>query len=724
YATPDPETYYFGQRRLGVAIRDLYGQLIDRMQGVRGIVRSGGDGGLARFEGPPPTETLVAFHSGVVRADSDGKARISVPLPDFNGAVRLMAMAWTEDGVGHAEKDVLVRDPVVVTASLPRFLAPGDRSRIAIDLASVENVGGPVALSVRSGGVAVAIEPTFGGMDVDLEAGGRRQVLVPIAGARVGDDSVGVALRLPDGTVLRKTLNLAVRLNEPPVATTDFITLAPGAELSVTSDRLAGLVPGTASIQVSASGAGRLNVPAILRALDRYPYGCTEQIASRAMPLVYLNDVAIRAGLAGDPDISGRVEKAVAGVLANQSASGSFGLWSPGGEDMWLDAYVADFLTRARQRGFEVPNEAFGLALDNLRNRVAYAGDFEAGGEDIAYALYVLAANGRAAIGDLRYYAETKLDAFATPLAKAQIGAALALYGDQARAEAVFRSALGDLSTPRDDDGGWRSDYGSPLRDGAAILTLASETRSGVDLASLAERVERARQGARYTSTQEDAWSLMAAHALMESLSKPRLAVNGEPVDGPLFRGIDADSLAIAPLRINNRGDRPVEVGVTVRGVPAVPEPAGGNYYALKRSYYTLDGAPVDLAAVEQGARLVAVLDVTSTESQGARLILDDPLPAGFEIDNPHILGSGDVSALDWLNLVDNPAHVEFRADRFVAAWDLAPRGPTRFQFAYVVRAVSPGMFAHPAALIEDMYRPERRARTEPGTVEVVGPLR
>ena len=67
----------------------------------------------------------------------------------------------------------------------------------------------------------------------------------------------------------------------------------------------------------------------------------------------------------------------------------------------------------------------------------------------IAYALYVLASNGRAAIGDLRYYAETKLDAFATPLAKAQIGAALALYGDKARAEAVFRAALGDLATPR-----------------------------------------------------------------------------------------------------------------------------------------------------------------------------------------------------------------------------------------------------------------------------------
>ena len=137
-------------------------------------------------------------------------------------------------------------------------------------------------------------------------------------------------------------------------------------------------------------------------------------------------------------------------MLANQSASGSFGLWAPGGEDIWLDAYVTDFLTRARQKGYAVPGEAFDLALDNLKNRLAYAGDFDNGGEDIAYALYVLASNGRAAIGDLRYYAETKLDAFATPLAKAQIGAALALYGDKPRAEAVFRAALGDLATPSD----------------------------------------------------------------------------------------------------------------------------------------------------------------------------------------------------------------------------------------------------------------------------------
>jgi uncharacterized protein YfaS (alpha-2-macroglobulin family) len=724
YETPDPESYYFGQRRLGVSIRDLYSQLIDRMQGVRGVVRTGGDAGPAAFEGPPPTETLVAFHSGIVEIGPDGTAQLSVPIPDFSGSVRLMALAWTKEGVGHAERDVLVRDPVVVTAALPSFLAPGDKSRLRLDLTSVTETGGSVSLSVASTGNSVIVDPAYSSRTIELGAGAREEVLIPISGAKVGDDLLTVALTLPDGTSLQKDLTLAVRLNEPPVATTDFVELQPGGELSVGVDRLAGLVTGTASIQVGASGAGRLNVPAILRALDRYPYGCTEQITSRAMPLVYLNDVAIQAGLAGDPDVRGRVEKAVSGVLANQSASGSFGLWSPGGEDLWLDSYVTDFLTRARQKGYAVPAEAFDLALGNLKNRLAYAGDFTSGGEDIAYALYVLAANGRAAIGDLRYYAETKLDAFATPLAKAQIGAALALYGDKPRAEAVFRAALGALDTPTDAERGWRSDYGSDLRDSAATLTLASETRAGIDLVSLSSRVESERLASSYTSTQEDAWSLMAAHALMESLSEPKLVVDGAPLSGPLFRGLDEESLAIAPLTVVNKGERPVMVGITVRGVPATPEPAGGNYYSLTRAYYTLEGEPVDLQTIEQGARIVAVLKVTTTEGQGARLVLDDPLPAGFEIDNPHVLASGDVAALSWLNLVSNVAHEEFRADRFIAAWDLAAGGATEFQFAYVVRATSPGTFAHPAALIEDMYRPERRARTDAGSVEVVGPLR
>ncbi len=301
YQTPDPDGYYFGQRRLGMSIRDMYNQLIDRMQGVRGVVRSGGDAGQMQLQGPPPQEQLVAFHSGIVTVGPDGTAQVSIPIPDFNGTLRLMALAWSKDGVGHAQKDVLVRDPVVVTASLPSFLEPGDHSRLALDLDPVADVSGTVNVAVRTTGSAVSVDAGHATQTVDLTTGKRQQVLVPITGDRVGDDVISVSLTLPDGTVLDKELNLGVRLNEPPVVTTDFISLAPNGELSVGADRLEGLVPGTSSIEVSASGAGRLNVPAILRALDRYPYGCTEQITSRAMPLVYLNDVAVSAGLASDP---------------------------------------------------------------------------------------------------------------------------------------------------------------------------------------------------------------------------------------------------------------------------------------------------------------------------------------------------------------------------------------------------------------------------------------
>ena len=98
-------------------------------------------------------------------------------------------------------------------------------------------------------------------------------------------------------------------------------------------------------------------------------------------------------------------------------------------------------------------------------------------------------------------------------------------------------------------------------------------------------------------------------------------------------------------------------------------------------------------------------------------MIVNDPLPAGFEIDNPNLLKSGDVAALDWLLLGTEPQNVEFRSERFVAAVDWSSKNV--FQLAYIVRAISPGKFHHPAASVEDMYRPQYRARTGVGVVEV-----
>src|SRR5690606_14553682 len=142
-----------------------------------------------------------------------------------------------------------------------------------------------------------------------------------------------------------------------------------------------------------------------------------------------------------------------------------------------------------------------------LSTQDSYASDFSDGGEGLAYALYDLSRGCRAAIGDLRYYLEAKLDAFSTPLAKAQLGAALALYGDNARAATAFAAAVDGLAV-KDDPKDYRADYGSQLRDTAAVQALAGEFKpAGIDIPALAGRLGDLRDAARYTSTQEDAWT-------------------------------------------------------------------------------------------------------------------------------------------------------------------------------------------------------------------------
>ena len=151
YKPPAPDDYYLGQRRLAAEVRDLYGQLIDGMQATRGQIRSGGDAS-AELQGSPPTQLPVTLYSGIVRVGPDGRAEVAFDLPEFAGTVRLMAVAWSKDKVGHGTADVTVRDPVVLTATLPRFVLSGDRTAMQLDLDNVEGAAGDYRVSVASDG--------------------------------------------------------------------------------------------------------------------------------------------------------------------------------------------------------------------------------------------------------------------------------------------------------------------------------------------------------------------------------------------------------------------------------------------------------------------------------------------------------------------------------------------------------------------------------------------
>ena len=712
FDSPDPEGHYFGQRQLGVEIRDVYGRLIDGMNGAMGTVRSGGDGDQgARLQSPPPTEELVALFSGPLEVGPDGTARVTLDLPAFNGTVRLMAIAWSPDAVGQAERDMIVRDPVVLTASVPRFLAPGDNAQVRLDITHADGPSGEMRLALipRGEGLSLGAVPAT----VDLEQQAKASLTVPVSASLVGDPSFELVLTTPDGQELRQTLRLPVRANDPVVAETRRFTLAAGDTFAFTPDVFAGYRAGTASALLSAGPLATLNAPRLLDMLDRYPYGCTEQVTSQALPLLYLSSVAETMKLGTKPALDDRIEAAIRQVIARQAPNGAFGLWRPESGDFWLDAYVGDFLSRARAEGHDVPQLAYRMAMDNLRNRVNYAPDFDKGGQDIAYALLVLAREGAAAMADLRYYADVKAEAFATPLAVAQLGAALAAYGDQTRADALFSQAGQMLAAEPTEPPVWRADYGTPRRDTAAVLALATEAGSrAIDPAVLTARLA---QPDPHPSTQEAAWTLMAAHALISTPEQSGLRVNGAAVTGPFVQVLEDDAPQ-GGLAIATADGRATDITLTTLGVPEVPPAAGGTGYGIERAYYAMDGQPLGGDSFAQGDRFVTVLTVTPFEGAEARLMIDDPLPAGVEIDNPNLLRSGDVGALDWLQLTE-ARHAEFRSDRFLAQVDL--RETQTVRVAYVGRAVTPGSFHHPAASVEDMYRPTYRARTATGRVEV-----
>ena len=744
YQPPSASDHYFGQRRLGVGLRDIYGRLILPGGAADGAIRSGGDAASMQTQAPPPTEKLMAWFSGPLTLAADGTATVGIPLPDFNGSVRVMAVVWSATGVGQADTTVLVRDPVVMTATVPAFLAPGDVANARLSLTHVAGPAGTVSLSVEDMAPvqsAAADSPADQGaaetpptvslatdLPVTATLAENQAVTLPLtltAPQAEGTAQIRISARLPDGRTVGKDLTIPVMRQDAAVNRRLKLTLAPGASQTVDLSPLGMFRPGTGRITLTSGAFARLDVPGALARLAAYPYGCTEQLASGALPQLYAGTL-MPEGMPAPPGIDPRsVDQAIEQILTRQTADGSFGLWRAEGGDRWLDAYVADFLSRARAAGHAVPDAAFAATLRALQNGLNGAADpqFADGGENAAtaYAAYVLAREHAAVISDLRYYVDTGAEGFATPLAAAQLGAALAAYGDQPRADVMFRRAQALSDDGRDANPGLRADYGTLLRDRAGVLALAAEAGSqAVDrdglAAMLAAQVDDRQLDGAPLSTQEAGWITLAAQALAGGPGAGGgLTLSGAALSAPVQDL--GDAAALPPVVLANTGPAPIDVTLGATAVPVESPPAGGTGFSITRSYFTAEGIAADPADVALGTRLVAVIEVRPLAQADGRLIVADPLPAGFEIDNPNLLGQGEIEGLDWLGGIADADMAEFRQDRFAAAVTLYGTDPVRL--AYRLRAVTPGRFHHPAATVEDMYRPDRRAWTDSGTTTI-----
>jgi uncharacterized protein YfaS (alpha-2-macroglobulin family) len=744
--SPDPAGWYFGKRAFQVDYRDDYDRLLDANLGAPASVDFGGDelGGEGLTVTPIRS---VALWSGIVTTGPDGRATVKLPAADFNGQLRIMAVAWTDTQVGAGDKEMVVRQPVIADLNLPRFLAPGDKPDATLELQNMEGRPGLYTAVMRgAGGVIATFQKAF-----QLILGQRIAEHIPfLAPSRTGVGSVGFTVSGP-GFTTSKDYPIETRLGWGPITRTTTELQQPGESYTPPNELVGGLAAGgngSLQVQVSYSPFKGFDPGPIAVSLSQYPYGCTEQLVSTAFPLIYAQSVS------SDPRLrfaSGALNDAVGKLLDRQSLDGAFGLWRVGdGEaDPWLGAYATDFLLEAQKLGAAVPQSAIDSALNAMRQvslpdsttSVAYQMTYpDWWGDSVdaskaatarmrsrasAYALYVMAKGGRGDLSRLRWWHDVQMKNEGSPLAIAQVAAGLAMMGDQARARDAFRHAADAVGYARPllrlgplvfvDDADW---YQSPLRDLAGVIALAYEAGEPDIGRGLQGRLDGAVRDPDALNTQEKAQLLRAAHQML--LAAGPINVQASGAVAPMASAGLTPRWAVNGLLANTRfvvGGHALWRTVTVFGTPLVAPGADQHGVSVEKKYFTFAGGAADLATVKQGDRIIVRVAGGSQQGRTVALAVNDALPAGFEIET--VLGPDDADKgpFKFLGSLTTPKVQESRDDRYVAALDVA--GGKTFALAYVARAVTPGDFYLPGAEVLDMYHAGVNARTAGGRTQI-----
>lgn len=724
YRTPDPHGHVFGKRRLGLELRDDYGRLIDGRVGVRGAIRSGGDALGGKGLEVVPVKIVSLFH-GPLALDADGRARVSLDIPDFVGELRLMAVAWDGTRVGNGEGRMTVRDALVADATFPRFLAPGDESRVSVWLHNVEGAAGEYRIAWRTDGpAAITANAT---QSVNLAANARQLLSWPLIANDLGVTTFTMQVTGPAGFAIAREWQMEVRPAQAPTTTARVERVVAGGSLAIDPREIAGYVPGSIKASVEVASWRGFDVPAILRALDRYPYGCLEQTTSRAFPLLYFNEAAALVGAREDKAIERRVQDAIWRVLDMQRGDGGFGLWGPIDDyaTAWLQVYAVDFLVNAKKQSLVVPDEPLRRAFGWLRTT---ASQLEGNDEARAYALYVLAREGRADLGTLRYVNDVRAGQYQNPLMLAQLGAALQLGGDGNRADVLFGRAVRALdATLQRTDRRSFDYYGSPIRDLAGTVAAAATADRAATLDLLFRRFGDTLRLPQLdqTTTQEKSWMLLATHAMTQRGAPITIEADGQGVSGKARALFDLQPAQLQRgFTLVNRSDRDVYATTTISGVARNPLPAANRRFTVERTFHTLAGEKADLTKLRQNDRVVVWIEVGGFTDADKRAAADvavmDLLPAGLEIEAVlRRMDDDGNTPFKFLPTASKLATREARDDRFVAAIRVSDLDEPEARMGYIARAITPGRYVLPGVLVEDMYRPELFARSAAGRVDI-----
>lgn len=717
---PDPFGHFYAKRALAVTSFDNFALLFPHL-GV-GIPLAGGDEALAgmfmRTEGIRRVRP-VTFWSGVLTADDTGRISHTVPLPDFQGALRIVAVASRDKSFGAAAAVTRVRAPLVLTPTLPRFLAMSDELLIPLTLRNDTTSTGNFTLTAEVEGPA-----RFGPLPAQIEvpSGVESTVYLPlVCAAAEGRVSLRFTAAGNGETVtVREELDQRAFLPVQRTVRSGLLQEPAGVLDEAVADTL---LPETVHRTVRLSTLPAMQFAGHLENLLGYPYGCAEQTVSRAFPLVHFASLArdLAPGRFTQTGPAGLVQTAIRRLQTMQTPGGGFGYW-PGSPDPdpWVTAYVLHFLLEAQTAGHHAPPAMVQRGLAYLRGLEApKAGSPGPQTEQAAYALYVLALGGQADLGG-QDFVRTTLGPAANGLSRTLLAGAYFLTGHRDQGFELLRPEP-TFDDQRRDSGG---NLGSGLRDRAlTLLVLLGVSADDPRLAELATRISQDLSRDTWYSTQETSLAFMALGKYLAGQHDDRPFAGtltwpeGEQVLGetrtfvlPAIPTLGAISLSRTPA------DRKVFYSVLTSGTPrAESHRALSQGLEIDQTLLTRDGQPLDLDQIRQGDLLVLKTRVRSTTGPVDNVVVQSLLPAGLEVENPRLATTEKLHWMDDTAMMDG--HQDLRDDRVLVFTSLSGHDwKVRYS---LLRAVTPGRFALPPVQAEAMYNPDLRAMGPLSTIRI-----
>jgi len=727
YVTPDPYRYFYSKRALEVDGFDIYKFLLPEILSQNSS--TGGDQmaqELRKRTNPINSKrfNLVSYWSGIKKSDSNGEVRISLNVPQFNGDLRLMAVAYSDQRYGSSEEHIKVADDLIIEPEIPRFLSVNDSLTSTISIINTTSASQKVDVEVEvKGPLTLASKKN---QSITIPANSTSKAYYKInssSGSGVGK----IILRAKGNVTVKDEIEIAVRPISPYIteAGNGILKAGENKKLSLPKDYL----KGTQSTTLTISKFPAIQFAKYLKNLIGYPHGCVEQTVSKLFPQIYFEDLAKLIA----PDVyrtnspSYYVKEGIRKLESMQLYDGSLAYWQGGNySNWWGSVYAAHFFVESKKAGFAVSEKVLNNLLNYIAGRAREHSTYDyttynnnsrtvkkIANKEILYSLYVLALAGKGDIAGMNYYkARPHL---LTGDTQYLLAASYALMGKWNSYHQLLPKRFDPEKTDRLTGGS----FDSEIRSNAIKLNVLLEvepynTQIPFIIKYLMQNSDK------IYSTQEKSFVFLALGKSAKKTSESNVTVdvirNGKNIG--VFQGNDLviSDINEANLELQTKGTGEVYYFWSSQGVKTTERIAEeDSFMKVRREYYDYrSGRKILDNSFTQGQLVLCKIILEGQGQSAENIVITDMLPAGFEIENPRLFESR-INEENSNRII--PDYLDLRDDRIIIFTNLVANSSR--EFTYVSRVINRGKFRLPPIYAEAMYNDQYRSINGAGFVTI-----